>query len=106
MGTTRRWLCYGLLLLIAIYGTLFAAALAERNGNFYPESRTPIAPDFDVFFAAAQVVASGDGDQIYDPVRQETEQARVLGGVPEFSIHFFHPAWMVTPYIALTRLPY
>jgi hypothetical protein len=95
-----------LLVLLTAYVALFATVLLDRDGNFFPDSQRPIAPDFSAFYTAGRIVADGDGASLYDHHRQEIEQTRALGGVPELFIPFPYPAWMAAPYAALAHLPY
>jgi hypothetical protein len=106
LTTPRRLL---LIFGIIVFVTLAAQvrAVAQREGAFYKSGEVPVGADFFVFYSAGQIVASGDGEQLYDLDRQRVEQARTLG-TDEFDgfLPFAYPAFVAAPYAVLARLPF
>lgn len=92
--------------LVIFYCVVFASALRARDGNFFGGTRLAIGPDFAVFYAAGSIVERGNGQDIYDAIRQEAEQTRALGGTRQAYGHFYNPPWVAAPYAILATLPY
>jgi alpha-1,2-mannosyltransferase len=106
LTTPRRLLLiFGVIVLVTLAAQV--RAVAQREGPFYKGGEVPIGADFFVFYSAGQIVASGDGDQLYDLDRQRTEQARTLG-TDDFDgfLPFAYPAFVAAPYAVLSRLPF
>lgn len=94
-------ICLGL----ALAALLLAQArlVINHDGNFYPNSTTPVGADLLVFYGAGRIVADGDGAQLYDPARQSSEQIEILGIDRGLAI-FPYPAFVAAPYAALAKL--
>lgn len=94
--------CLGAVLLISVVAQ--GRLVIDREGAFYPGGEVPVGADFLVFYAAGRIVADGDGDRLYDPARQSSEQVEVLGRDRGLAI-FPYPAFVALPYAALAGLP-
>jgi hypothetical protein len=66
----------------------------------------PYMDDFVVFYAAGDMVRSGDADQVYQPESIHDRQARVLGVRPRdiLQLPYYNPPQMLLPLAAIAAL--
>lgn len=77
----------------------------RADGNLDPRGAA-VGGDFLVFYAAGEIVRSGDGGRLYEPEVQREAQAPVLGGGRPGLYYFINPAPFALPYALLAMLPY
>ena len=68
-------------------------------------SKTPANADFMAFFAAARMVVSGLGDQLYSMDAQAFWQQQVVGSSIGGVLPYYHPPFQIIAYLPLTLMP-
>jgi hypothetical protein len=94
-------LCLGVVLIAVVAAQ--ARLVIDHEGAFYPGGQVPVGADFLVFYGAGRIVADGDGNRLYDPARQLSEQVEVVGRDRGLAI-FPYPAFVAVPYAGLAKL--
>src|ERR1700704_1311624 len=91
-------------------GTAFVAAMVLLHAIFFWNARHLIAQryaDFTAFYAAADIVRSGNGHQLYDLTLQAQVERDQLGRSPELPLlPFLRPGYEALLFVPFTFLPY
>jgi hypothetical protein len=92
---------YPLALLIALLGSLLYATVAYDVDH--PTSR--LGGDYPAFYAAGEIAARGDWDELYSDARQQSEQAGLIDDEGGF-LYFSYPPFVAAGYSLLTGIGY
>lgn len=96
-----RLRAYPLVLLITLMGALLFATIAYDIDH--PTSR--LGGDYPAFYAAGEIAAQGDWDELYSDARQQSEQAGLIDDEGGF-LYFSYPPFVAGAYSLLAGIDY
>lgn len=100
-GTAWRLRVYPLAILATLAIALVVATVRYDVND--PASR--LGGDYPSFYGAGSIVAAGDWDELYDPERQQSEQAGLIDDEGGY-LYFSYPPFVAAGYGLLARLGY